>query len=86
MANKSAKRTEINFRTNAVEVRTQLDEFINFLKSQEIQEAFDLFDTDKTGFIDTKDLKVAMRALGFEPKKEEIKKLIAEYDPDSKGI
>ncbi|VDL21999.1 unnamed protein product [Hymenolepis diminuta] len=85
MTNKSAKRTEINFRVNTLEVRTRLDGF-NFLKSQEIQEAFDLFDTDKTGFIDTKDLKVAMRALGFEPKKEEIKKLIAEYDPDGKGV
>ena len=27
-----------------------------------------------------------MRALGFEPKKEEIKKLISEYDPEGKGI
>uniref|UniRef100_A0A183TLL2 Centrin-2 n=1 Tax=Schistocephalus solidus TaxID=70667 RepID=A0A183TLL2_SCHSO len=43
-----------------------------------------LFDVDKTGFIDTKDLKVAMRALGFEPKKEEIKRLISEYDPEAK--
>ena len=30
-------------------------------------------------------LQVAMRALGFEPKKEEIKKLISEYDKDAKG-
>ena len=28
---------------------------------------------------------VAMRALGFEPKKEEIKKLIAEIDKESTG-
>lgn len=27
-----------------------------------------------------------MRALGFEPKKEEIKKLTLEYDPEGKGI
>ncbi|VDN14470.1 unnamed protein product [Dibothriocephalus latus] len=53
--------------------------------TQEIKDAFDLFDVDKTGFIDTKDLKVAMRALGFEPKKEEIKRLISEYDPEAKG-
>ncbi len=26
-----------------------------------------------------------MRALGFEPKKEEIKKLTSEYDPEGKG-
>lgn len=47
---------------------------------RDIKEAFDLFDTESTGKIDTKELKVAIRALGFEPKKEEIKKMIAEID------
>lgn len=32
------------------------------------------------GYIDSKELKVAMRALGFEPKKEEVKKIISEVD------
>ena len=31
-------------------------------------------------------LQVAMRALGFEPKKEEIKKMIAEVDKDGSGM
>ena len=52
---------------------------------QEIREAFDLFDTDGSGSIDAKELKVAMRALGFEPKKEEIKKMIADIDTDGSG-
>ena len=34
------------------------------------------------GTIDARELKVAMRALGFEPKKEEIKKMIADIDKD----
>jgi Ca2+-binding EF-hand superfamily protein len=55
-------------------------------QKQEIREAFDLFDTDGSGTIDVKEIKVAMRALGFEPKKEEIKKLISEYDKDAKGV
>jgi len=38
-------------------------------QKQEIKEAFDLFDTDKTGTIDYHELKVAMRALGFDVKK-----------------
>mmetsp|Transcript_59663 Transcript_59663/g.167199 ORF Transcript_59663/g.167199 Transcript_59663/m.167199 type:complete len:167 (+) Transcript_59663:111-611(+) len=46
----------------------------------EIKEAFDLFDTDGTGTIDAKELKVALRALGFEPKKEELKKLVSDLD------
>ena len=32
---------------------------------------------DEPGEIDSKELKVAMRALGFEPKKEEIQKMIS---------
>eukprot|EP00438_Fugacium_kawagutii_P004490 Skav200089 [mRNA] locus=scaffold694:186137:195650:- [translate_table: standard] len=55
-------------------------------QKQEIKEAFDLFDTDGSGEIDSKELKatadrtVAMRALGFEPKKEEIQKMISDVD------
>ena len=53
---------------------------------QEIKEAFDLFDTDGSGSIDQKELKVAMRALGFEPKREEIKKMISDCDKDGSGV
>ena len=45
-----------------------------------------MFDTDGSGNIDSKELKVAMRALGFEPKREEIKKLISEVDKDGSGV
>merc|ERR1712193_278484 len=45
-------------------------------QKQEIKEAFDLFDTDGSGSIDSKELKVAMRALGFEPKNEEFQKMM----------
>lgn len=51
----------------------------------DIKEAFDMFDTEGTGTIDTKELKVALRALGFEPKKEDIKKMVAEVDKEGTG-
>jgi Ca2+-binding EF-hand superfamily protein len=54
-------------------------------QKQEIKEAFDLFDTDGSGAIDAKELKVAMRALGFEPKKEEIKRIMDEVDREGTG-
>lgn len=54
-------------------------------QKDEIREAFELFDTDGSGTIDAKELKVAMRALGFEPKKEEIRKLISEVDKSGDG-
>ncbi|XP_059479577.1 uncharacterized protein LOC132199111 [Neocloeon triangulifer] len=51
----------------------------------DIKAAFALFDKDNSGFMATRDLKVAIRALGFEPKKEEIKKMVSEVDKDGKG-
>ena len=38
-----------------------------------------------SGSIDSKELKVAIRALGFEPKKEEIQKMISDVDDDGSG-
>merc|ERR1712244_199031 len=42
-------------------------------------------DTDGSGSIDSKELKVAMRAFGFEAKKEEIQKMISDVDDDGSG-
>lgn len=55
-------------------------------QKQEIKEAFDLFDTEGKNEIDAKELKVAMRALGFEPKKEEVKKILQEIDKHGEGV
>ena len=52
---------------------------------EEIREAFNLFDTDGSGAIDYKELKAAMRALGFETKKEEMQRIIEEIDADGSG-
>lgn len=49
-------------------------------QKQEIKEAFELFDTDKDGAIDYHELKVAMRALGFELKKAEVLKILRDHD------
>ncbi|XP_005370455.1 centrin-4 [Microtus ochrogaster] len=73
--------------------RTTLDQWkkkaakveLNDDQKKEIKEAFDLFDVDGSGTIDVKELKIAMRALGFEPKKEEIRQLIAEIDKEGTG-
>ena len=55
------------------------------LQKQEIKDAFDLFDTSGSGTIEPKELKVALRALGFEPSKEEIQKLVDQFDKDGSG-
>ena len=45
----------------------------------EIKEAFSLFDTKCSGFMDSKDLTLAMRALGFEPRKDELNDLRKQF-------
>ena len=54
-------------------------------ESKEIQEAFSLFDTDKTGSVDYHELKVAMRALGFPVKKADVLKLVRDVDIEETG-
>jgi len=69
-------------------------------QQRDLKNAFDIFDKDGTGNftfyrftignIDIKDLKVILRALGFEPKEDEIKKLLSTInrsdEEDSKGF
>ncbi|PRP73654.1 centrin [Planoprotostelium fungivorum] len=55
-------------------------------QKHEIKEAFELFDTDRSGSIDHHELKVALRALGFELKREEINEIFSEYDRANKGL
>merc|ERR1712137_131632 len=81
-------RFTMSYRTKAASARRDKNKRTAGLteeQKQEIREAFDLFDTDGSGTIDAKELKVAMRALGFEPKKEEIKKMISDIDTDGSG-
>merc|ERR1711966_502995 len=61
----------------AAELKNLSDE-----QKQELREAFDLFDTDGSGAVDSSELHTAMKALGFEPKKEEIAKMVREMDKD----
>merc|ERR1712178_257589 len=61
----------------AAELKNLSDE-----QKQELREAFDLFDTDGSGAVDATELHTAMKALGFEPKKEEISKMVKEMDKD----
>ncbi|SCW03327.1 LAFE_0G07976g1_1 [Lachancea fermentati] len=55
-------------------------------QKQEIYEAFSLFDMNNDGYLDYHELKVAMRALGFELSKTEILDLIEKYDRDGRRL
>ncbi|CEG49057.1 caltractin [Plasmopara halstedii] len=49
---------------------------------EEVKEAFRLFDTTSSGTIDMRELKAAMRALGFQVKKAEIHQMIIDIGKD----
>jgi len=51
----------------------------------EVKEAFDLFDPHKTIHITYHELKVILRALGFDIKKSEVVQLAREFDIEESG-
>ncbi|PAA53811.1 hypothetical protein BOX15_Mlig010210g2 [Macrostomum lignano] len=52
---------------------------------EELEEAFSLFDEDGSGDITIKELEHALRAFGFKPSDDELKKMIQEIDKDGNG-
>ena len=58
--------------------RSQFRQELTDEQKADIEEAFNLFDTNANGYITLQDLRVALRALGFEPAKQEIKRLISQ--------
>lgn len=52
----------------------------------ELTEAFQLFDSDRKGSIDFHELKVLMRALGFDVRRGDVVKLVHEIDPHNTGL
>jgi centrin-1 len=49
-------------------------------QQKDLETSFDIFDKDGTGNIETKDLKVILRALGFDPQEDEIKRLLSKIN------
>ncbi|KAK2197201.1 bifunctional EF-hand domain/EF-Hand 1 [Babesia duncani] len=52
---------------------------------KEITEAFNIIDTERTGKMDYHELKIVLRALGFEAKKQHVLELINQHDDDKDG-
>ena len=53
---------------------------------EEVREAFRLFDTEGRGTIEIRELKAAMRALGFQVKKTEIREMLLDIDKDENSL
>jgi len=49
---------------------------------EELREAFGLFDSDNKGALDARELKAAIRAMGFDVKKEQVRKMMMDIGRD----
>ena len=75
--------------------RQQFRQELTQEQKADLEEAFNLFDSNQNGYITLQDLRVALRALGFEPAKTEMKRLIQKLsnnvssrdnDKDNEGV
>lgn len=78
--NSSQSKDSTNTSSKAVKFEETL---LTEQQKRDIKEAFNLFDYEGQGKLKTKELKVAMRALGFEPKREEVRKILTEMNRES---
>mmetsp|Transcript_45946 Transcript_45946/g.73586 ORF Transcript_45946/g.73586 Transcript_45946/m.73586 type:complete len:204 (-) Transcript_45946:126-737(-) len=69
-------------RASNIHNKPQPNQHLNESQKKELKEAFELFDTDNSGTIDMKELRAAMKALGYDAQKEELKKIRFELDKD----
>lgn len=59
--------------------------YLTIEQKEEIDNAFSLFDKDRSGTIDVNELKDAMRALGIFLKKKEVRLVMTKVDKDGSG-
>ncbi|VDK86814.1 unnamed protein product [Dibothriocephalus latus] len=64
---------------------TQIKIEFSSKQRKELRQAFDLLDVQGKGSIDIADIQLPLRALGFQPSREELRVLCSKYDPDKKG-
>ena len=55
-------------------------------QKKEIRDAFDLFDSNRDGAVDVHELKVSLRALGFDIKKEEARQILKDNQRNGSGL
>lgn len=56
------------------------------LQQQEIDAAFEKFDSNKSGTIDRHELRVALKAMGFDLPKQDVMAILEEYDPQGQEL
>lgn len=65
-----------NIKENQIQRAKRLRQLLSMNQKNEIKKAFDYFDQGGAGKIKKKELKVILRALGFDPSNDELEKLV----------
>ncbi|ETV79977.1 hypothetical protein H257_07173 [Aphanomyces astaci] len=78
-------RKDVPFAAHKLVTRRKPRQELSDEQRKELVEAFDMFDTNKSGSVDYYELKVMMRALGFDVKKQEVVKMVEEVDVHRSG-
>eukprot|EP00658_Telonema_sp_P-2_P023134 TRINITY_DN19263_c0_g1_i3.p1 TRINITY_DN19263_c0_g1~~TRINITY_DN19263_c0_g1_i3.p1 ORF type:complete len:158 (-),score=60.63 TRINITY_DN19263_c0_g1_i3:146-619(-) len=58
---------------------------INEQQKKELWESFNLLDPEGTGKVAAADIRVVLRALGYDPSKEDVERLVARFDNSKTG-
>ena len=78
--NSNARQTSTVTKTSAFDTKNYEKNGLTEDEVLEIKEAFDLFDTDKSGEIDVNELKQALMNLGIDTKNQTLQNMLADID------
>ena len=83
MSDEKQKRSSVPSKPSGSSAAQRLPAELTDEQKADLAEAFHLLDIEGVNTITANDLKVALRALGYEPHKDKLKKIISEVDKDS---
>lgn len=83
--NRNKKSQRVESKTTEFNPKTYEKNGLTEDEVMEIKEAFDLFDTDKSGEIDTDELKQALSNLGIDAKNQTLQNMINDIDKNASG-
>merc|ERR1711907_61781 len=79
LVSKGAASDKVRMKSDRVKVE------LNETQKKELWESFNLLDPEGTGKVAAADIRVVLRALGYDPSKEDVEKLVARFDNSKTG-
>lgn len=83
--NRGKKTQKVKTKTQAFNPKDYIKTGLTVDEVSQIKEAFDLYDEDHSGTIDTQELKKCLQGLGIEASNQTLTNMISEIDQDNNG-